>query len=145
MIEHRSNQSVVLYAAIWIAMALVVGGLTGSANLIRYRAMASDGIMSTGLVLSLEPTNHQTVRYSYRVGDTTYKGFSNVGFGNRSFESLRVGDSVTVYYRASDPAVSLLGDPAARLSNEIESVTGATLLLPTMLVGMIVVRRRSRR
>jgi len=101
--------------------------------------------MSSGVVLSLEPTNHQTVRYSYGVGDTTYQGFGDVGFGNQPFESLRVGDSVTVYYRPSDPAASLLGDPVARLNNEIESVLGAMLLMPSVLVGIIVARRRSRR
>ena len=145
MIEQHSNHPVVFYASIWIAMALLVGALTGSVNLVRYRAMASDGVMSSGIVLSLEPGNHQTIHYSYRVDDRTYKGFGDLGFGNPPFESLRAGDSVTVYYRATDPSVSILGDPVTRLNNEIESVLGAMLLLPSILVGIIAVRRRSRR
>jgi len=135
----------VAYVGLWIALALAVGGITGSMNLRRYYALESDGIRTTGTVTALEPENHQVVRYRYQVAGATYEGVGSVGVGNPGFNALDVGTSVMIYYERPNPRVSALGDPAPRLHNEIESVTLASFLVPTILVGAIAFRRTFRR
>jgi hypothetical protein len=133
------------YIAVWVTAALVIGLLLGSLNLARFSALASDGVKTFGTVFALEPSNHQTVHYTYQAGRATYKGLGTVGEGNPSFGSLSHGDSILLYYAATNPASSALGDPHARLRNEIISVAIPVLLFPSILVfGFIRKRRRSR-
>lgn len=60
------------YIVSWIALALCFGSLVGAQHIPRLRALASQGIETQGVVLALEPSHHQTVRYSYRVGGVRY-------------------------------------------------------------------------
>jgi len=143
----RSNSKLraVAYVGLWIALAIAVGGITGSMNLRRYYALESDGIRTTGTVTALESENHQVVRYRYQVAGATYEGVGSAGVGNPGFNALDVGTPVMIYYEASNPRVSALGNPAQRLHDEIQSVALASLIVPTILVGAIAFRCTSKR
>jgi hypothetical protein len=133
---------VLAYIASWIALALCIGLLVGAQNIFRLRALASQGIETQGVVLALEPAHHQAVRYSYRVGGVRYSGVDRVGYGNPEFGSLTVGDPISLYYAATTPEMSGLGDPHARLRDEISSAAIVAVVFPTLIVFAFVAKRR---
>lgn len=114
----------------------------GAQNIPRLRALASQGIETQGVVLALEPSHHQTVRYSYRVGGVRYSGVALAAYSNPDFGSLTVGDPISLYYVATAPEVSGLGDPHARLRNEVSSAVLVMLVFPTLIVFAFLAKRR---
>jgi hypothetical protein len=140
-----STRHVVLYAIVWVVLAVGVAVLLGSLNLRDYMALARHGVATRGTVLKLEPEVHQTVRYSYRVDGVIHEGKGTVGRGNPCFCDLTAGDRILVYYDAGDPRISVMGEPAPRLENELISVGAAALLFPSFLVLAMAFKRVSRR
>ncbi|GAB3096001.1 hypothetical protein GCM10027159_14550 [Lysobacter terrae] len=131
------------YLAAWVALALCFGALVGSLNIPRLRTLASEGVKARGTVIALEPTNHRAVRYSYQVGNATYSGVGSDGYGNPDFDSLDTGDSILLYYGATAPATSVLGEPRARLRNEVSSVVSVMLFFPSIIVLAFIAKRGS--
>jgi Protein of unknown function (DUF3592) len=136
---------VLTYAALWVALAIAIGSLIGSINIGRYREIAKQGVKTNGTVLTVEPHNHQTVRYSYQVSEITHSGSGTVGVGNPDVDTLAPGDSIVVYYAANAPATSVLGDPRPRYENELVSVALAALLFPSLVVGGLILKLRRQR
>ena len=134
---------IVAYAAVWIGLAIGFGALIGSLNLPGLWAINASGIKAQAKVLALEPMNHQLVRYSYRVGGNLYTGAGTAGYGNPAFSHLTQGDTVLVYYLASEPERSVLGDARQRLREEIKSVVTVMLMFPTIIVAVLASRRRT--
>jgi hypothetical protein len=74
--------------------------------------LAHAGIQTSGRVTAKEPSNHQGIRYEYRVGADTYSGISTAGFGGvPRFDQIRVGDQIAVTYWPERPTVSIAGSP----------------------------------
>ncbi|MFT3898099.1 MAG: DUF3592 domain-containing protein [Thermomonas sp.] len=133
------------YVAAWLGLALIFGLLLSSLNLFRYHQLVENGVATTGRVLSLEELNHQTVHYTYRVGDQSYSGLGTLGEGNPKFEAIDVGDPVLIYYSTEKPSLSVLGRPDSRFKNELEAILLAALTIPAVLVGGFVrLYKRSR-
>jgi hypothetical protein len=113
----------------WLALALIIPIVLGSLNLLKYRALVSGGVRAYGTILTLESENHQSVSYSYKASGVTYKGAGTAGYGNPSFQSLSQGDQLLLYYVATEPEVSSLGEPRERLQNEIVFVLSPSVLI----------------
>src|SRR5262249_35854598 len=87
---------------------------------------------------SLEPTNHQAVRYRYVVDSEDYSGVGNAGHGNPDFERLTVGQRVLIYYDPKKPQVSFLGYPAARMRGNLwVAVMVALIRAIFIMLGLI--------
>ena len=73
-------------------------------------ALKQRGMSTTGQVVALEPNNHQSVRYKYRVGETDYTGV----WGPWPLQRMHVGDPIQVTYLPDRPDVSVSGTPDTR-------------------------------
>jgi hypothetical protein len=70
-------------------------------------ALNERGIQTIGRIVALEPNNHSSIKYEYRVGDSNYSG----EWGPWNLEAARVGENVTVTYLPDQPRVSVAGKP----------------------------------
>lgn len=97
---------------IWIAASIFamylsnrVFFLTESYSLVR------NGIPIEGTVMEKRENQHQLIKYSYSVEGREYtEGSQNWDIG-RKFTEIQMGEKVPVYYDATNPANSSLGDP----------------------------------
>lgn len=135
----------IAYAALWLLSVAAVASLLGAMNLPSYFALVRHGIAVEATVLRTEPMNHQLVHYSYIVDGRQYRDSGMAGVGNPCFKCLRPGDRIQAFYTETDHAVSVLGEPGPHFENELWSVLGGGLLLPTMVALVFTLRRRMRR
>ena len=77
----------------------------------KYQDLARHSVRTVGNVTAKEPDNHNFIRYSFSVDHNLFSGVGNAGGENPSFDDLKVGDPVTVYYDPNNPDNSFLGDP----------------------------------
>jgi len=129
--------------SIWGVFA-VIGSLISVAvfweDLLTYNQLKRSGIPAKGTVITKEPENHNSVRYSYEVGQQTYSGIGHGGSGNPSFESLKIGDPLLVYYDPARPSFSCLGYPDYYFRSQVAGIVFVLVVLP--LVGMFSLYRR---
>jgi hypothetical protein len=118
----------------WIGLALLVVAVVGSFNLPRYRRLARSYEATTGQIIGLEPGNHQLVRYSYSINDREYEGETNGGSIDRPYQSLRVGDSIPVFYSTEQLNASSVRPPADQLFNELRGVVLAAVLFASFFL-----------
>src|SRR5581483_10953255 len=130
-----------IYATIWLLVAIAAAALLSS-NLRMYATLADSGVKSQGIIIRTEPMNHELVFYSYQVGGVSYQGADNVGLGNTNFAGLSLGEFLMIYYLPSNPRISILGEPAAKLKNEIIFVSMVTLFAPTFIVCIFAISRK---
>lgn len=140
-----TGRSLMIPLALWLLAAALVFALIGSINLPRLFAIVRAPVPMQAVVLETLPTQHQAVRYAYRVDGREYRGTGTVGAGNPDFASLHAGDAVLAFRAASRPELSVLGDPRARLRNEVESALLPTVTFPTFAWGVLLFRRRQAR
>jgi hypothetical protein len=136
--EQNYKRIILTYFAIWLAFALagVVIGVIATDSLKYYR-LKTEGIKVHGQVIGKEPQNHQSIRYSYVVGEQTYSNLGSAGRGNPSFAALNMGDSVIVYYDPDNPSNSCLGYPSRHLQDSIGGIIFLVVLLPLFgIVGL---------
>ena len=101
-----SGKGKVKLLVIWFVSALAVTLVLGILNWPRYYRLVKQGVLTEGSVTRKEPKNHQTVHYSYYVGQSIYNGIGSGGNGNPSFEELKIGDKVMVFHLPSNPQTS---------------------------------------
>jgi hypothetical protein len=100
---------------------------------------AASARTAQGTVMAREPSNHAIVRAAYVVDGAEYEvADSFIGPPNHDFDTVRVGDAVTVYYDPTDPRRAVLSRPEARLADAIRFATVAALILGTLFVGGLV-------
>ena len=121
---------------LWITGALIFGGIPASLNFRKYHELAAQGVSSKGMVIALEPSNHQFVGYSYEANGRIFTAKGSAGYGNPSFGLLRVGDVVSVSYLPGNAEVSCLGNPHELLNNEEISILGSAVLFPTVALAV---------
>ncbi len=114
---------------LWTAGALAVIIPLSRVNLPHYQHLPH-GVRTRGMVTALEPTNHQAVRYSFRVADKEYLGAGRAGFGNPEFGDLSVGGNVIVYYVFAHPDESCVGIPDELVKNEVAPIVLAGITFP---------------
>jgi hypothetical protein len=128
----------------WIALAALVFVLIAPAN--TASGFSTRAQTTSGTVIGREPTNHAIVRVSYEVSGVGYVvADSFIGPPNPAFADVRVSEIVTVYYDPSAPAIALLSDPRTRSSSEIGFAVLAVVILPTGIIGALLLANWLRR
>ena len=125
------------FAAAYLVLATAAWLGLGRLSLVPARGLADKGVMVEAIVTALDCGNHGTVRYSFMAGGRPFDGVGQPGEGNRPCEDLRVGDSLSVWYRPAAPELNSPGDPQVRLRNEQVSVALVAFLLPALLLGSL--------
>jgi len=118
-----TRQTIIQTLLVFLTLVLVQGFLairfldwTQSQNLARH------AIKTSGRVTAKEPDNHNFVRYSFEVNGRPYSGLGNAGGENSEFEELQIGSTVIVYYDATNPEDSFLGNPARHAASATNGV-----------------------
>jgi Protein of unknown function (DUF3592) len=120
-----------------LAVYFVVTGTSWN----RYRRLTTEGEEVSGTVTAKEPQNHAAIVYSYVVKQKTYNSIGMAGHGNPTFNDLRIGDSVKVYYDPADPGVSCLGYPSEHFR---DSTIGVTLAVVGLALGFLIALARGK-
>lgn len=136
------GRSLVISLALWLLAAVSIFVLIGAINLPTLFAIVRAPVSMQAVVIETLPTQHQAVHYAYRVDGRDYRGVGTVGAGNPDFASLHPGDAVLAFRAASRPELSVLGDPRARLRNELLSALLPAVMFPTFFWGVQWLRRR---
>lgn len=136
-----SLRNLLVLIGIWLGITCIFALFaTSKLDPGKYRGLASKGVAVQGRVTGKEPENHQFLVYSYTVGQAVYSGKGNAGRGNPSFEQLKVGDPVKVYYDPDSPQISFLGDPIEQSASVSKAVIFMTILGPIILVMGLVLK-----
>jgi hypothetical protein len=94
---------------VWLLIVLLVTALV-----VREDAAARFGSRARatpGTVIAREPNNHAIVRARYEVDGTTYEvADSFIGPPNPDFDTVRVGDTVAVYFDPEAPSRAVLAE-----------------------------------
>jgi hypothetical protein len=121
-----------LFAALAVAIGLSLTDWLG------YRQL-SKGVETRGIVTAKEPNNHEIIRYSYTVGEQTYKGLGHGGDGNPSFDDLKIGDKVSVFYDPAKPEHSAMGFPQDHLRVEAAGIIFLVIFLPLFPLAVTII------
>src|ERR1700694_3140043 len=106
------TKAVILTVRIWFALTIAFGAIgIVTLNWPEALALATRAVEVQGTVVSKEPENHKFIQYTYVVGEATYSGLGSAGRDNPTFEQLKIGDRVKLYYDPDSPKESILGDP----------------------------------
>lgn len=140
------GRTAVAFAAVGTLVFIGVAVGIGSLNVPEYWKLDRAGELAAARITSVEPENHNSLRYTYTVGGALYEGIGSIDNAGRA--PIRPGGPVTIHYRPAEPAASCLGNPHALLINEVVS-TGvpATFLAAATLFLFrsfgFAIRRRS--
>ena len=91
-------------AAVFVAVMLSAVLLSQGPVVARLWELRQSARSTSGVVVKVDPLDHNRATYSYTVNDSQYLG-SEVGSFRRS------GERVVVYYAAADPSSSILDEP----------------------------------
>src|SRR5262245_54619864 len=109
MIPNRLK-SIVINIAVWLGLTVLVGAL-GSIGALRSSSISRHFESTKGTGIGLLPFEHQSFDYSYWVGRTIYTGRSTAANADRKLETMKVGDTVTIFYDTSLVDSSTAGPP----------------------------------
>jgi hypothetical protein len=124
------------WVLVWLLVVALVAFLVVNQNIAA--SFASSARAAQGTVLAKEPNNHATVHASYEVDGVRYEvADSRIGSPNPDWDTVRVGDSVVVYYDPASPARAILYEPQARAPGEIAFVILAALILGTVIGAVL--------
>jgi len=85
----------------------------------------------------LQPYNHQSFDYSYRVSSKLYTGHSTAGGADRKFETIKPGDTLSVFYDTTRPDHSTAGPPGMPGVQAISGLVGACIAIPLLIMGVL--------
>ena len=123
----------------WLLPAAVVAFLV--ATQYGVAEFARQARTERGTVTAREPNNHAIVRAVYEVDGQTYEiADSFIGPPNPDFESVRIGDTVTVCYDPTRPSNGVLAAPQAR-TPDLGFAVLAALALSTLLTAALIASR----
>ncbi len=123
----------------WLLPAAFVAFVV--ANQYGVAEFAKQARTAPGTVTAREPNNHAIVRAIYEVDGQTYEiADSFIGPPNRDFDSVRSGDTVTVYYDPARPSKGVLAAPEAR-TPDLGFAVLAAFALSTVLTAVLVASR----
>jgi hypothetical protein len=128
---------IVKFLGLWLAGAAVFAvsfGLGAGRSAWNFYRLSHDGVLTQGTVIGLEPENHNTVRYTYKVNGQTYAR------ADQGFSGFAVDQTVPVYYLPQQPDVSSVGDPDSLLTNELFPLVLATVTFPLFAIVAYAVR-----
>ena len=119
---------------VWIVFAGAIYFAVSSINVPKMRILSQRGVMTEGVILDLYPKKHLSIQYSFTVNGKKIVSIGHSDVGNPAFDDLRIGESLLVYYDPSDPNISVLGNPAAVLRNEVFVSCVAAIMGSTFVV-----------
>jgi hypothetical protein len=121
---------------LWLLIVLVVAALAvreDEAARFGSRARAVPGTVS-----AREPNNHAIVRARYEVDAKAYEiADSFIGRPNPDFDTVRVGDTVTVYYDPDAPGRAILAEPQMRESSDNSFAIVIAFIAVTLFIGAL--------
>jgi hypothetical protein len=124
---------------VWLLPAAFVAFVV--ANQYGVAEFARQARTAPGTVTAREPNNHAIVRATYEVDGQTYEiADSFIGPPNPDFDSVRSGDTVTVYYDPARPSKGVLAAPEAR-TPDLGFAVLAAFALSTVLTAALVASR----
>ena len=132
MSAHRFSP-VAINVLVWIGLTVLVAPV-GSLSLLRSSSPSRHYQRVNGTVVGLVPEQHQSFDYRYRVGSHTYFGRATAGEADRRFESLRVGETITIFYDSTKPDRSTAGPPDMPLIDAIGGLVAECAIIPLMLM-----------
>ena len=124
---------VAINVSVWIGLTLLVA-ICGSFSVLRPASIARHYQRADASIVGLVPEQHRSFDYRYRVGTRTYFGRGTAGEADRRFESLRVGDHVSIFYDSTDPARSTVGPPDMPQIEAIGGLIAACAIVPFVLM-----------
>jgi len=130
---------------LWVAMTFL--SLTLGALLLevpKYYRLDEHGIKLSGRIIELQLLNHASVRYEYEVDSRPYTGIGHAGDIGSTFDDLRPGESVSVFYDPQRPEFSCLGEPRQHLNSLLRG-TGLISTFPTLFFLAVKIRGVLRR
>jgi len=114
----------------------------------RLQFLANSGTHVKGIVQAKQPAMHRTIVYKYQAGGIDFVGIGNAGEGHPDFDSLKVGDEISVIYDPEYPADSITGDPQSRINANSQFIWMVSIMcsvIPTALVVTLYLLYRSTR
>jgi hypothetical protein len=118
---------------VWVALTILVA-IVGSLSVLKSSSLSRHAQSTQAAVVGLVPEQHQSFDYGYRVGNRTFFGRSTAGEADKTFESLHVGDTVTVFYDSTHPEKSTAGPPDMPKIEGIGGVIAACAIVPFALM-----------
>jgi hypothetical protein len=131
--SQRRLSPIAINVAVWIGLTALVA-LFGLFSVLHSSSISSHAQSTQASIVGLVPEQHQSFDYRYRVGDRTYFGRSTAGNADRAFESLHVGDTLTVFYDSTDPDRSTAGPPDMPKIEAIGGLVAACAIVPFALM-----------
>jgi len=132
------QRNTVINLAVWSVLLIAVALL---AVIIQYQTLALcvSYRTTTGRISETFPNNYQGIGYSYKVDGHDYSGSSYAGQIGRSFASIQLGDTVTVFYAEHHPAICTLETPKVLLVRTVGQIVAACAILP--VIGIFIIQR----
>jgi len=136
----RGNRRLVIFTMILLAVWLIAIPIREiGKECFKYYSLEKAGIETKARVLSLEPKNHQTVLYSYKVQSIEYRGAGRADFGNPGFNFITPSMELRAFYLPASPAISCLGLPHELFMNDL--IPFSLFLVFIIILGGIQCRR----
>jgi hypothetical protein len=145
-----------IYIPVWIVcgvIAAVLVSVLDHSNQVIYSRLVKHGVVVKAIVTGTEPSNHNTVFYSFTANGRTFESGDFSDPPNPDASKLKPGDRIHVVYDARDPNVSCACDPhqpAAASAWWRRLIAG--LFLASLIAGVLTLNiqrrldmRRSRR
>jgi hypothetical protein len=132
-------------AVIYIIGAVAVATFLGVAGpFLKYRQLSNEGVRTEGTVVRPDCLNHASLWYRFHVADREYTA-NDLYRGTGGCPALKANDPVQIYYLPNNPNVSMSGNPAAALSNELATISAAAVIIPALVIIGITWKLRRRR
>jgi hypothetical protein len=139
-----------VFVGVWLACGAVASiaiSALDHSNQKVYAQLERHGVVVAATVTRTDPSNHNTVYYTFTVDGQTYNSADRAWPPNPEASRLAVGGSVYVVYDSRNPTISCACDPhAAAIPNQWwrRSITGLYLGSVIAVVITISVYRRRR-
>jgi hypothetical protein len=117
--DSSSSRALKVNFIVWLLLVLFTVLIVVTISWLPAFQLSRSTSSTTGYVIKKYPKNHQYVGYQYTVNGENYKGKSIPKFIGESFESIKIGDDVKVWYDDKYPNNSTTNLP-------VNSVVGAT-------------------
>ena len=116
-------------ALVFTGVAVAIGGT----NVPEYWKLERAGQLAVARITSVQPENHNSLRYAYTVGEARYVGIGWIDDAGPA--PIRPGGALTIHYLPAEPSASCLGDPHAQLVDAVMSAgTGAIFMVVVALL-----------
>ena len=118
----------------------------GWSNARFYEQLVATGRSTEGVVVSTEPSDHNSIHYDYRVNDVLYHGVFSALPPNPPADLLHPGNHVVIVYDRQHPGTSCSCNPVDFVGSEKTfGLVLAVMFSPVIVVVMLVQRRVFRR